>query len=453
MKTRFLFFTFSFLFALSSLKAQWTDFGAGADDNIYDFIEYDGDLIAGGRFYHFDGKAANGLAIWRKGFNDEWQWEEMADAGWIFDMEMYNGDLYVAGDIGYVNSDPVGCIAKYNKNDPNGWSKVGNGGIGGYNLTADIWSLAVYNGELYAGGTFTSIGGTTARNIAVWDGTMWSQVGGGLQSSLYAGARKLFVYNNELYASGTFTQAGSLPVPGVAKWDGSAWSAVADFGMNGALAGRVNTFAEYNGSLYAAGNFSVVNNIPADGIAVFDGSSWSSGSAGLAPGTNISSLGIFKGELFASGTFGSVGKVIKWNSSTSSWIGFGTMTGGDASVLYEYSGSLIAGGFFTSLDGVTCNGIAAYPKLSPVGMSSEKMEGDKLYPNPFSGETVFYSAGNLENSKVILYNITGEVLNEYTNIAGKELTISRNDLSAGIYLLKIFDSGGKTQIHRLVITD
>ncbi|MBL7932942.1 MAG: hypothetical protein JNL60_13625, partial [Bacteroidia bacterium] len=373
MKTRlFYFLNFAFLLLFArSLYAQWSDFGTGANDAIYDFIQLDDDLIAAGRFSTFDGSSNQGLAIWRKDFNDVWVWDELANAGWVYDLEIYDGELYVCGSIGYINSSlPVGCIAKYSKGETNGWSAVGNGGIGGYNFTADVWSMAVYNGKLYAGGTFTSIGGVTARNIAVWDGTIWSQVGGGLQSSLYNGARKLFVYNGELYASGSFTQAGSVQVSGIAKWDESNWSAVVDFGMNGSSVGRVNAFAEYNGSLFAAGNFTTVNGAPSDGIAMYDGNTWFDVSIGVPSGGNITGLGIYKGDLYASGSFGSTGKIMKWDPNTSVWTGFASLTGGSAYALFEYNGSMIAGGTFTTVESTPYFRIASYPKLDPVGLAS-----------------------------------------------------------------------------------
>jgi len=47
------------------------------------------------------------------------------------------------------------------------WSAVGGGTNG------DVYSLAVYNGELYAGGTFNMAGGISANYIARWNGTSW----------------------------------------------------------------------------------------------------------------------------------------------------------------------------------------------------------------------------------------------------------------------------------------
>jgi len=40
--------------------------------------------------------------------------------------------------------------------------------------------MAVYNGNLYVGGTFTQTGSLYASNIAMWNGSSWSLVGNGV---------------------------------------------------------------------------------------------------------------------------------------------------------------------------------------------------------------------------------------------------------------------------------
>lgn len=46
--------------------------------------------------------------------------------------------------------------------------------------------MAVYNNELYIGGYFDRVNGDTIYNIAKFDGTSWSDVGGGLNSVVFA---------------------------------------------------------------------------------------------------------------------------------------------------------------------------------------------------------------------------------------------------------------------------
>ena len=92
------------------------------------------------------------------------------------------------------------------------WSALGAGVEGGIN-GGNVLSLAVYNGELYAGGRFITAGGITVNNIAKWNGTNWSSVGSGIDPGYYNyhNVSSLITYNGELYASGYFSIAGGVP--------------------------------------------------------------------------------------------------------------------------------------------------------------------------------------------------------------------------------------------------
>src|SRR5882724_10938875 len=84
------------------------------------------------------------------------------------------------------------------------WENLGTG-VSGCS-TCFVRTLAVYNGELYAGGTFTDAGGIPVNNIARWNGTNWSDVGTGVNNEVSA----LAVFNGELFVGGSFTTAGGI---------------------------------------------------------------------------------------------------------------------------------------------------------------------------------------------------------------------------------------------------
>ena len=70
------------------------------------------------------------------------------------------------------------------------------------------------NGDLYAGGWFTSAGGNPANQIAKWNGSNWSALGGGTNNNV----RAIASYNGEVYAGGFFTTADGNPANYIAKW-------------------------------------------------------------------------------------------------------------------------------------------------------------------------------------------------------------------------------------------
>ncbi|MCB0046289.1 MAG: hypothetical protein KDD92_12755, partial [Caldilineaceae bacterium] len=86
-------------------------------------------------------------------------------------------------------------------------------------------------GNLYAGGGFTTAGGTSANRIAQWDGTAWTALGSGMNNFVYALTTDA---DGNLYAGGDFFVAGGTSVNRIAKWDGTAWTALGS-GMNNAV--------------------------------------------------------------------------------------------------------------------------------------------------------------------------------------------------------------------------
>ncbi len=143
---------------------------------------------------------------------------------------------------------------------------------------------------LYAGGSFTSIGGVAANRIAKWDGTSWSPLGSGMSSTVHT----LVVHDDgsgagpALYAGGQFVIAGGVTVGKVARWDGTAWSALGG-GITTSSSTSVRVLVTYDDglgggpALFAVGTFSHSSSSspPANNVAKWDGVSWSQVGAGV----------------------------------------------------------------------------------------------------------------------------------------------------------------------------
>ncbi len=239
-----------------------------------------------------------------------------------------------------------------------GWSPLGDG-IASHRNQEEVFALAAFGGLLYAGGAFEERFGNPGNNIARWNGTAWSRLGGGVGAAwdavvalevfndgsgpaLYVGhsswhtdfinrwngsswsylgtgtngmVRALKVFNDgsgpALYAGGEFGIAGGNPVSNIARWDGSDWSALGS-GINGTVR-ALAVFDDGTGpALYAAGTFTEAGGNPASNIARWDGTEWTRLGEGIGAAWNaVFALEVFDDgsgpSLYAAGRFPQAG--------------------------------------------------------------------------------------------------------------------------------------------------
>jgi hypothetical protein len=162
---------------------------------------------------------------------------------------------------GTTGSVPARYIAKW---DGWRWTALGSG------LSSRPFALESYDDgsgiALYVGGEFDLAGGVAANAIAKWDGSVWSAVGGGFGGP---GDRVLAlrVFDDgcgpALYAAGRFATVGGVAASNIARWDGSSWTplggGVSSIGVGTSTDVRaLTTFDDGTGTaLHAGGNFLV----------------------------------------------------------------------------------------------------------------------------------------------------------------------------------------------------
>jgi hypothetical protein len=231
-----------------------------------------------------------------------------------------------------------------------GWSSIGNGTDNGTNGTVN--AITKFNNNLILGGYFTQAGAVSVSNLASWNGTSWSSLGGGMDDTVNA----LIVFNGSLIAGGKFLNAGGYPAYGIAKWNGTSWTQLGT-GLNG----RVNALAVQNGRLIAAGMFTNVGS----NIASWDGNVW----APLGTGLNDEAYAItvFGSFIFAGGKFTIAGgvsanKIAQWNGS--SWDSLSTGMNNDVLAITAYGSNVVAGGRFTQAGGNNAQYIAQWNGVS-----------------------------------------------------------------------------------------
>jgi hypothetical protein len=123
-------------------------------------------------------------------------------------LTIYTSQLYAAG----VFADGNKELYKVAFWDNDHWSPLPDA------PNSEVRAMIEYDGKLYVGGGFDSAGGKPAKAIAVWDGHTWSAVGKGFTDHGHVGSVDTFViYNGELYAGGSFNASGDQPLTNIAK--------------------------------------------------------------------------------------------------------------------------------------------------------------------------------------------------------------------------------------------
>ncbi len=253
-----------------------------------------GSVFFGGTMNRADTMSVGGVVRW-----DGTYWRGLRAAG-----ERYYGlsgearafarrgtcEVYVGGDFIYAGEVRANSIARFTREG--GYEALGDGVLG------TVESIEVTReGLVYAAGNFVDESGTVLRNLAVWDGTEWVSVGGGVGDPTDATetVRALAIGEGRgpdgadlVYVAGHFTSAGGERSSGFAMWNGSAWTDLGA-GMRGHEIPTIpGNYADPRvtallvdpdtGDLIVTGSFTAIGendqHIETTNIARWDGSAW-----------------------------------------------------------------------------------------------------------------------------------------------------------------------------------
>ena len=351
-----------------------------------------------------------------------------------------SGDVYVGGSFEAVGELPSPNIARWN--DATGWTSLGAGldivvralvlggdgalyaagsasgggwGIGGptaiYRWYGGVWetigwidefdkgaALAWLDGQLYLGGSFFAVqagdfsGVTDASNLATWDGS-WHAVAGAPNGEVSA----IIAHAGSVCVGGSFSDLGGVAASNVACRDGDGWHALGD-GLNSTVNVLVS---EPGGTLLAGGSFSFGS--PTTGFRVglgrySAGTGWAPVAGGVVAGDGTTVWTIVpgpSGEYYIGGNFNGVdfdapiyaSNIARLDGDTWTTYGdgaknqLGLVLGSEVGVrgfAVDNSGRVIAGGLFTTLDGVSAVNIARYRPALPAWEALVQIQGRNL---------------------------------------------------------------------------
>ena len=234
---------------------------------------------------------------------------------------------------------------------------MGNGSTGGTGRVNDaiVFDDGLGGGPaLYVGGAFLTAGGKAASNLARWDGSTWSDVGGGVDGPVHTLEVANFSGLDELYIGGDFSAGGGgAAVSNLARWNGIGFSAV-----DGGTDGPVYSLLKYPAPadlMLVGGDFSTAGGEVAPCVALFNPTL---GFSSVGAGFNgpVRALALHQGATFAGGSFSASGATPLNNLALLSAGNWGDLGGGVTGPVYALESfddgggpALMVGGSFGSV--------------------------------------------------------------------------------------------------------
>lgn len=329
--------------------SQWSSPGGGIDGVVHAIAVGDANQIfVGGLFPSAGGELVNNIVLWNgetfipleNGVSTFNTFSPVVNS-----LVYLNGILYAGGCFTNASGVDANFIAGWNGTN---WFDLGLGSQGALSILVGVWAIAATtDGKgLVVGGFFHNAGGVNVSNAAFYNITskQWSSIGQGFDRRIYA---IVVDDENNWYFGGTFTNASGIPCSSVAKWNGTSFS-----NLGGGVEGQVQALAIWNEMLFVGGQFSSAGSgISVNNIAIYSNEEWSSPASGLgSPNSAVLSLFATKNGVFASGIFTTPSSFVSfWNGEA--WSDVGKGTNGKVNVVFFNSktNQTIVGGNF-SLD-------------------------------------------------------------------------------------------------------
>lgn len=351
--------------ARQACSGQWLpgDAVAGIGDAVYASVLWDPDgvgpavplVVFGGGFSTAGDVAAKSVAAWNP-VTQQWSALGSGITGIVTALiTLPNGDLVAGGNFTTAGGVATANVARWNGSS---WTPMSTG------LDGWVWALTVLpNGEIVAGGWFTKSGSTVLNYVARWNGTNWISMGGGTSGSFGQGfvLSLLTLPNGDVIAGGNFLSAGGVPATRVARWNGVAWSPL----------GAGQPFEVRALATTPSGDLLAASRTTESGVQRWDGSSWSKFGSGLE-GRNVRHLRVLpNGDVLASGEFPTVRRY-----TNAGWTDIAPATSNGLSSAQIYAllplpnGNLVIGGVFSRAGDTSARSVALLSASNPVQWAS-----------------------------------------------------------------------------------
>lgn len=360
--------------------------GVGTNGPVYAITVQEDDVYVGGEFSRAGGVGARSIAkwdglVWSALGNgvDAFDEFDLATAGVVYTIAVDGRDVYVGGRFDTIgNAQPAANIGVWNGSS---WRTLGPGfdgdGSGAPPFRGEVRAIALGFDGVYAGGRFSSSGQTSINSLARWNGSEWSAVGGGLEADGdNVVVTALDVNGPDLYVGGRFDRVGGTNARNIAVWAGMVgeWFT---FGEGSRV--PVRTLAVDGVKVYAAGDFGMSGGAPINNIGVWDGTAWQPLGRPANNGTDsiVFSIVVSSGDAYVAGAFetagpASAGGVALWSVSTQTWRPLNKKAaagGGVKGIVYAVALTpdfVYVGGIFSTVGLIKTNSLARWNRRTGV---------------------------------------------------------------------------------------
>ncbi len=443
----------SLVFIGLNAQVNWQNFAGGPTTGFWDMDTMNGKLyVSDGLVNEFDGNNWTVLSDYNNSLNTPNKSKSC--------VKNLNGNLYCGAKD--FNTTGEGDVHYYNGTS---WTLFQNTDFP-YNGSYKIRSFCNYNSDIYMSGNFEVPNNTSFRNIAKWNGTDWVTVGRNFISNF----SPTEITDMESFQGNLFITDKS----NVWKFNGSTWDSIfnpLNVPFVFPMSGTVNDMIIFNNELYFSGMFYLDANNMGIPLIKYNGSSFSPVARNIGGAQTI----LITSDYESIGKMGIAGGklvfVAKKSADQNTYLvsydganvteetqlavsGDYTFAAGSEYTtytrLFEYNNTLIIGGNFQKIGGLSQPGLAHVPTASVIGLKSEKLKTSvNVFPNP-SNDNIQFTFTSTEKPSLLIYNQLGQVIKNIESVNSNEKI--EHELKTGIYFYELrfneFSSKGKLVVSR-----
>jgi trimeric autotransporter adhesin len=401
--------------------------------------------------------------------------------GDVFALAANGYNMFVGGSFRTASNLLVNYLTEWSAADQNFKQMKTGTAIG---LDGPVMALALSNQGLFIGGSFDFAGGVPAVGLALWNGTNFRSFASGSLNGVAGGlatVKALALNGTDLWIGGSFTTILGTTCNHVCRLDITSGifyplqpASVA--GVSGTSTAEVRALAVIGSALWIGGYFANASNIPMSSIVKYNGAfiPITSGAAVGVSGTSTPSISAivavpngFEDDIYLGGAFTSLAgttcsSVCRWNGTHALPLQMGANQGTSGSVAALAIGPgnvLWVGGTFTTFAGVTgANYVVKYDgqTVTAVGSGIDST----VSAIAFNGTVavlggLFSTAGSTTTTAFRLTRWTGSSFSAF--LAGKAVGITGTGFalaylsSQGMVVGGTFDEAGGITVNNAAI--